>query len=148
MDRLFEDFGAGVGLHLPRALTRGREFLRRETGLVPAEWSPRVDILEKNGNLLIRADLPGLSKDDVKVEVTDDAVTIQGERRHERKEEREGYHYSECSYGRFHRAIPLPEGANASKATAEFRNGVLEVTIPMPQRPEPKTRRLEIHESK
>ena len=71
-------------------------------------------------------------------------LTIQGERKHEKKEEREGYCYSECSYGSFYRAIPLPEGAEASKATADFHNGVLEVTVPAPSRPEPKARRVEV----
>jgi HSP20 family protein len=148
MDHLFEDFGLGFGRRLPSALTRGHELLRREAGLIPAEWSPRVDILQRDGNLLIRAELPGLSKEDIKVEVTGDTLTIQGERKQETKEEREGYCYREGSYGSFFRAIPLPEGADASKATAEFRNGVLEVAMPAPPRPESKARRLEVREGK
>ena len=75
-------------------------------------------------------------------------ITIRGERKQEKTERREGYSYSECSYGSFYRAIPLPEGADASKATAEFRNGVLEVTMPSPRRPESQARRLEIQEKK
>jgi HSP20 family protein len=146
MDRFVEDFGYGMGLHWPRALTRGRELLRREAGLVPAEWSPHVDILEKDGKLLVRADLPGMSKDDIKVEVTDDLLTIQGERKSEKTEEHAGSHYRECSYGTFYRAIPLPEGAETSKATAQFHNGVLEISIPAPRRSESKARRLEIHQ--
>ena len=148
MDHLFEDFGFSSGMRLPSPLTRGWEMLRRESGLVPAEWSPRVDVLHREGQVLFRADLPGLSKDDVKVEINNDMLTIQGERKHEKKEEREGYVYSECSHGTFFRAIPIPEGADASKATAEFRNGVLEVAMPAPQRPEQKTRRLEVRELK
>jgi len=148
MDHLFEDFGLQSGRHLPRFLSRGRELLRREAGLVPAEWSPRVDVLEREGQFVVRADLPGLSREDIKVEVSDDLLTIQGERTHEEKEEREGYCYSERSYGSFYRAIPLPEGAEASKATADFRKGVLEVTVPAPSRPEPKARRLEVREGK
>lgn len=144
MDRVFEDFG----LRLPGFVGRGRELLRREAGLIPAEWSPRVDVRERDGQFLVRADLPGLSKDDVQVEVTDDRITIRGERKQEKKEEREGCSYSECSYGSFFRAIPLPEGVDASKATAEFRNGVLEVTMPSPQRPGTQARRLDIQEKK
>ena len=75
---------------------------------------------------------PGLSKDDIKVEITEDMLSIQGERKQEKKEEREGYFYNECSYGSFYRAVPLPEGVDASKATAEFRNGVLEIAMPAP----------------
>jgi len=148
MDHLFEDFGLESGLHLPRFLSRGRELLRREAGFVPAEWSPQIDVLEREGKFVVRADVRGLSKDDIKVEVSDNLLTITGERKHEEKEEREGYCYSERSYGSFYRTIPLPEGADASKATADFSKGVLEVTVPAPSRPEPKARRLEVREGK
>ncbi len=86
--------------------------------------------------------------DDIKVEVTDEMLTIQGERKHEKEEKREGYYYGERAYGSFYRAIPLPEGADPAKATAEFHNGVLEVTMPAPKRPEKKSRLLEIQENK
>lgn len=148
MDRLFEDFGFGFGLRMPSLLTRGHELLRRESRLVPAEWSPRVDILEREGQVVVRADLPGLTKEDIKVELTDNLLTLQGERKLEKKEEREGYYYNERFQGSFYRSIPLPEGVDASKATAEFRNGVLEVVMPAPARPESKARRLEINEGK
>lgn len=148
MDRLFEDFGLRTGLHVPSAFTRGHELLRREAGLVSAEWSPQVDVLEREGQFVVRADLPGLSRDDVQVELTDELLTIKGERKHETKEHREGYRYNECNYGSFYRAIPLPEGAETSKATAEFRNGVLEIAIPAPWHPEQKPRRLEVRDAK
>jgi len=144
MDRLFEDFG----LRLPGFVGRGRELLRRETGVIPAEWSPRVDIHERAGQFVVHADLPGLSNKDLHVEVGDDRITIQGERKQEEKEEREGYSYSECSYGRFYRAIPLPEGVDTSKAAASFRNGVLEIAMPAPQPQEQATRRLDVQEKK
>jgi len=144
MDRLFEDFG----LRLPSFFGRGRELFLRETGIIPAQWSPRVDVRERDGQFLVRADLPGLSKDDVQVEVAEGMITIRGERKQEKKEERGGYSYSECSYGSFYRAIPLPEGSDASKATAEFRNGVLEIAMPAPRRSEAQARRLEIQEKK
>lgn len=148
MDRLFEDFGVELGLHVPSALTRGHELFRREAGLVEAEWSPHIDVKEHDGRLLVRADLPGMTKDDIKVEVTEDALTIQGERGQEKKEEHEGYSYSECTYGRFYRAIPLPDGADTTKVTADFQNGVLEVGIPLRAHPEPKARRVEVQEKK
>ncbi len=146
MDRLLEDFGVGHGLHMPGFITRGHELLRREAGLVEAEWSPHIDVKEEGGRLLVRADLPGMTKGDIKVEVTEDALTIRGERKQEKKEEREGYAYSECSYGRFYRAIPLPEGADTTKVTAEFHNGVLEVGMPLPPHPEPTARSVEVRE--
>jgi len=148
MDQLFENFGLQAGLRMPRFLTRGHELLRREAGLVPAEWSPQIDILERDGQFAVRVDLPGLTKEDVKVDVTDDLLTIQGERKQQKKEEREGYCYSECSYGSFYRAIPLPAGADASKATAQFHNGVLEVTVPAPTQGATQARRLEVREGK
>jgi HSP20 family protein len=148
MDHLFDDFGLESGWHLPKFLARGRELLGREAGFIPAEWSPRIDVLERDGQFTVRADLPGMSKDDIKVEILDGLLTIQGERTNEKKEEREGYSYSECSYGSFYRTIPLPEGADASKATADFRNGVLEVTVPAPARAESKARQVEVRETK
>jgi HSP20 family protein len=148
IDRVFDDFGLGYGRPIPRALTRGNELIRREAGLIPAEWSPRVDVRERDGKFCARVDLPGMSKDDIKVEVSDGEITIQGERKHEKAGEREGYSYSECNYGHFYRTIPLPEGVDASAATAEFRDGVLEVTLPSPRRQSPRARRLEIQEKK
>ena len=97
---------------------------------------------------MVRADLPGLSKEDIKVEVSDDVLTIEGERKHEEKEERAGYYYNERSHGSFYRAIPLPEDADASKAIADFHKGVLEITVPAPARRESKAKRLEIREGK
>src|SRR5215469_12039029 len=80
-------------------------------------FTPTIEIFEKNGKLVLRADRPGMTKDDVKVEITDEAITIDGERKHEHEEHEEGIYRSECSYGRFHREIPLPEGAKPETAT-------------------------------
>jgi len=148
MDHLFENFGLQTGWRMPSLLTRGHELFRREAGFVPGEWSPQIDVLEREGEFVVRADLPGLTKEDVKVDVADDVVTIQGERKQQKKEEREGYSYSECSYGSFYRSIPLPIGAEASKATAQFHNGVLEVVVPAPAQGGKKARRLEVREGK
>jgi HSP20 family protein len=95
-------------------------------------WAPPVEVYEREGKLVVRAELPGLNKDDVKIEATDDGLIIQGERKREHEEQREGYYRSERSYGRFYRLIPLPEGAKVDEARAQFNNGVLEVTIPAP----------------
>src|SRR5579864_7282110 len=64
MDHLFAHFGFGHGLHMPSVFSRGRELLSRETGLVPADWSPQIDVLERSGQFVVHADLPGMSKDD------------------------------------------------------------------------------------
>lgn len=96
-------------------------------------WAPAIEVHERDGNLEIAAELPGLSKDDVKVEATEDGLIIEGERRHQHEETREGIHRSERSYGRFYRMIPLPKGAEADKAKAEFKDGMLQVRVPIPQ---------------
>jgi HSP20 family protein len=119
MDRAFEGFG----------LARGRLFGGGEAGM----WSPAVEVFERDNNLIVRAELPGLSKDDVKVEVTDDGLVIHGERKRESEEKGERWYRSERSYGQFYRLIPLPEGANAEQAKARFENGVLEVSMPIPE---------------
>jgi HSP20 family protein len=84
------------------------------------------------GKFRLLAELPGLKPEDVKVAVTEDAVTIEGERKYEKEEKREGFYHNERSYGRFYRSVPLPKGADAEKVSAAFNNGVLEETIPVP----------------
>jgi HSP20 family protein len=96
-------------------------------------WAPAVDIDRSNGTMIVSAELPGLRKEDIKVEVNDASLVIQGERKQEQKEEREGYHRWERSYGQFYRSIPLPEGAQAEQIEAELKDGVLKVSIPVPE---------------
>ena len=108
-----------------------RMFEGRRGELAP--WSPAVDVSERDGKLEIRADLPGLNEKDVKVEVTDEGLIIQGERKREHEEHREGYHRSERSYGQFYRVVPLPEGGNADQGRGEFRYGELRVSVPVPE---------------
>jgi HSP20 family protein len=94
-------------------------------------WFPAVDVAERDNRLVVRADLPGMSRDDVKVELLENSLVIHGERRNEHEEEKGGYRRTERRYGSFYRTIPLPEGAQADQARAEFRDGVLEVSVPM-----------------
>lgn len=96
-------------------------------------WLPAIDVNERDGQLQVHAELPGLKPEDVKVEVTNDALIIQGERRYEHEEGQGQSYRSERRYGQFYREIPLPEGANAEQARAQFRDGVLEINIPVPQ---------------
>ena len=143
MDRLFEDFGMGRGWLTP---SFGRNLPSAFNDFGQSLWAPQVEMFEREGQLVVRADLPGLTKDDVKVEVTNDAITISGERKNENEEKCEGYYRSERSYGSFYRQIPLPEGVNADDANATFKNGVLEVTMKAPERAKERSRRLEIKE--
>jgi HSP20 family protein len=138
MERFFEELGFGRSRALPRPRMLAERATQRALG---ALWSPQIEMSERDGQLVVCADLPGLRKEDVKVELTDDALTIQGER----QEQREGRGYSERTYGNFYRSVPLPEGVSTDGAQASFQDGVLEVRIPMPRRePQQKQRRLEI----
>lgn len=105
-----------------------------------------MEAFERDGQLVVRADLPGMSKDDVDVEITDDALVIRGERRQEHEEHRDGYSVCEVSHGSFYRRIPLPEGADTQNATATFRDGVLEIKMQVPQQRETNSRRLEVQD--
>jgi HSP20 family protein len=96
-------------------------------------WRPVIEVKEEKGKLRVKADLPGVEMKDVKVTAADGILTIEGERRQEMEEKREGYFHSERSYGRFSRSIPLPEGAKTDQAAAQFNNGVLEITMPVPE---------------
>src|SRR6266496_3652427 len=102
----------------------------RHLGEEEAVWMPPVEAFERDNNLVIHAELPGVNKDDVKVEVTDEGMAIKGERKREHEEKREGYYRSERNYGCFYRLIPLPEGSDAEKAKAQFKDGMLEVEVP------------------
>ena len=113
----------------------------------PALWAPQIETFQRGDQFVVRADLPGMKKEDVNIELTDDSLTIEGERREEREEDREGYYRSERSYGSFCRVVALPEGAITESAKANFNNGVLEVTIQAPPREVSRKRRVEISES-
>ena len=139
MDRLFDDFRLRTSALFPRLDLPWERGASRST-----DWLPAVEVSERGGKLVIRADLPGLSKDDVKVELREDALSIHGERRHEREEKRKGVYRSERAYGSFYREVPLPDGIDPGQAKATFKNGVLEVILPSPRRPEPKGRRLPV----
>jgi HSP20 family protein len=109
-------------------------------------WLPAVEVRRSGNNLIIRADLPGLSEKDVKVEATDEGLLIEGERNQENSSEEGGVHFSERAYGHFSRLILLPEGAKVDEAKASFKNGVLEINIPVPES-ETKRRQIAIGSS-
>jgi HSP20 family protein len=137
MDRLFDDFGFG----------RRWPLITRAFAPEDALWSPNIEVVDNDGKMTVRADLPGLAKDEIKVELTDTALTIEGERKHTEEKKEDGYYRSECSYGHFYRSIPLPEGAKAESAKANFVNGVLQITVDVPTRNAPAARRLTIDEA-
>ena len=95
-------------------------------------WAPAVEVKESNGNLIVTAELPGLKKEEVKVTITGDQLCLEGERKEQKEEKKNGSYRSERSYGHFYRALPLPKGAKADQATARFTDGLLEITVPVP----------------
>jgi HSP20 family protein len=138
MERLFEDF---EGFRFPSLF--GREFFPFTKEFEHVGWVPQIEVQQQGEQFVVRADLPGLKKENVKVELTNNLLTLSGERKEEKEEKREGYYRSERSFGRFFRQIPLPEGAKTDTATAKFTDGVLEIVMQAPAREE-KVRRVEI----
>ena len=108
------------------------------------EWAPKVDVFEKDHRLITRIDLPGLAKEDVLVEAIEGYLVISGERKREKEEKKDNVYHTEREYGRFYRAVPLPEGVKVEDVKATFGDGVLEVIVPLPIHAEAKPKRIEI----
>jgi HSP20 family protein len=133
IDNVFGDFGFGRTRGL---LGSGRDM-----------WAPAVEVYQQNNEFVVHADLPGLKKEDVTIDVTDNDLTISGERRQEHETDRGGVYRSERTYGSFYRTIPLPDGAMADQAKATFKDGVLEIRMPAPPEQVTRGRRLEIKDA-
>ena len=103
-----------------------------------SQWSPPVDILEDEKEFLVKAELPDLKKEDVRVVVENGVLTISGERRFEKEENKRRYHRVERSYGSFSRSFSLPDGADPAKVNAEFKNGILQVHMAKSEVSKPK----------
>ena len=116
MNQIFED-----------ALARSRG---REEGLRTGMWTPAVDIYENNDSVVVKAELPGVERDQISVEVKDGILTLRGERKFEKEVKEESYHRIERSYGNFQRSFSLPVSVEPDKVTARFKDGVLEVILP------------------
>ncbi|RKG87770.1 Hsp20/alpha crystallin family protein [Corallococcus sp. CA049B] len=132
MDQLVTGFG-------------GRGIAARSGVLDEGLWSPQVDVLERNGSLIVKADLPGMKQEDIYVELQPDLLIIEGERSFEleEEEEAEGIWSLERSTGLFRRAVPLPEGIDTESVQAHFENGVLEVSLKLPEEL-PQGKRIEV----
>lgn len=104
---------------------------------------PKVDVVDRDNEILIRAEVPGVKKEDLDVTMTDDAVTIKGSTSHEEKEEKGDYYRHEISKGSFSRTVALPSGVNSDKAKTKFKDGVLELTVPKVEKAKRKTIKVE-----
>lgn len=125
MNRLFDRFFEG---RAPNSASR--------------RWIPAMDLVETEDHLVLRGDLPGMTEDDVAIEIKDGVLTVSGERKTDHEEKGEGYHRVERAFGSFSRSLNLPQGVDPEKIEAKFDNGVLEVRIPKPA--EAKPTRVEI----
>jgi HSP20 family molecular chaperone IbpA/uncharacterized membrane protein len=137
MDQLFERF-----IGRPMASRSGQ-------GGTAGKWMPAVEVVQRDNQLMIFADLPGIKREDVQIEIDQDKLTIEGERRDEKQQagqqvEGQEYRRSERTYGRFYRMIPLPSGLDPDSAQASMRDGVLEISIPVPTSTQRRGRRIDI----
>jgi len=145
MDRMFGGFGApALGLTPAFGTSLDSDMWADTPALDRTLWSPQIETFRRGDKLIVRADLPGLRKEDVKVEVDNGILAISGERREENEENRDNLFRSERTYGQFYRAIPLPDGVSGDKCDATFRDGVLEVSLPAPKDQERKSRQIQI----
>lgn len=109
------------------------------------DWAPSVDISETDDAYLIKADIPGVAKEDIKINVENGVLTLQGERRHREEKKGEKFHRIESSYGAFMRSFTLPDDVKEENVNAEMKEGCLEVTLPKSAEKKPKARSIEVH---
>jgi HSP20 family protein len=142
MDRWFDGITGNFGAARRTGTQRGMPASMRG-----GMWYPRIEASQRGDTFLVRADLPGMTKEDIDVDLSEDAITIRGERKNEHQEEHQGYWHSEREYGQFYRTIPLPQGVIAESAKATFRDGVLEITLQAPPSEANRGRKLEIKDA-
>src|SRR4051794_38347792 len=107
-------------------------------GAQTRRWVPAMDLLETNEHFVLRADLPGMRREDVAIELEDSVLTVSGERKAEHEDRQEGYYRVERAFGGFSRSLTLPKGIDPAAVTASFSDGVLEVRIPKPEETKPR----------
>jgi HSP20 family protein len=137
MEEMMKDFFDDLGERWLTPWERVRPLWRTE------EWGPAIESHVENGNLIIKADLPGIDPKEVSISVTGNQLTIEGERKQEKKEEKEDYFYQELAYGKFSRTMTLPGGADTDKIKASCKDGVLQITMPAPKELTPKRVQVE-----
>lgn len=148
---------------MAQGLTRWRPFeglpsLRREMdnlwdrffggdwGLTPwqGKWAPSLDVSETKDNLVVKTELPGIDPKDVDISITDNTLTVKGEKKQEKEEKEENYHLIESGYGSFFRSLPLPMEVERDKVKANYKNGVLKITMPKSEKAKAKEVKVNI----
>ena len=109
----------------------------------PGSWNPAVDLYEKDDHYMIKAELPGVDKNDIKIDLKDRLLTLSGERTYDNEVKEENYYRRERSYGKFQRAFTLPADVDSDKIKAEFKDGVLQIEVPKPE--EKKAKQVTVH---
>jgi len=136
MDRFFSRLAGGSHSgDMPWAGSRGG---------TQGDWMPAIEAFQRGNDFVIRADIPGMTRNEITVEAGDESIVIRGERKQEHRDNRDGLFWTERSYGTFHRVIPLPAGTITDSAKASFSNGVLEVVMPAPSGEVRRGRRIDI----
>ncbi len=138
MERMFESFFLRL-----RSRPTGWDLMNWSTPGELEAKSPRVDVIERDAEVLVRAELPGVEKDKLDISMTDDCVTIKATTQHEEKEEKGDYYRCEISRGTFARTLALPAVVNTEKARAMFKNGILELTLPKLEQAKRRTIKVE-----
>jgi HSP20 family protein len=123
MNRLFDDFFTGWP---------------ERRSLMEGEWAPSLDIAETDAEVVVTVELPGVKQEDVEVTITNDVLTLKGEKKEEKEIKKENYHRVERSHGSFHRSVSLPTGVQGEKAKASYKDGVLKVAVPKVEAAKPK----------
>jgi len=123
-----------------------RPFIRPPSPIadLATAWAPRVDVFEKNGDIVVKAELPGVKREDVKLSIDDGDLVIEGERKAESEVQEKDYYRMERAVGSFYRRLPLPTGVKAEQVQASFADGVLEVRIPKPAEATPTAQPISI----
>jgi HSP20 family protein len=121
MNRMFDEF-----------------FGERRSELAEGSWMPVVDLSENESTILVRAELPGISQDDLELNLQDNVLTLKGEKKRETKEEKKNYHRTECCYGSFTRSFTLPAAVKQEEIMATFKDGVLKIRLPKVEEVKPK----------
>jgi len=135
MDHLFDDWAEGLNIRVPSVW-------KEEGG--NGLYNPRIDMVENEKAIKVTAELPGINDKDLEITVSDDSITIRGEKSEEKETKENNYHCHERRYGSFERTLPLPSEVDSNKASAEFKKGILQITLPKTQREQKKRHKLSV----